>query len=70
MMTLVCGAGYRTRARGVSVPLCALLASLLLARGATQPNCATYQDKVGATFKHTNSRTEPCEGKGERTPCR
>ena len=52
------------------MPLCALLALLMLTRGATQPNCATYQDKVGATFKHTNSRTEPCEGKGERTPCR
>jgi hypothetical protein len=70
MMPLVCGAGCRTRARGLSVPLCALLASLLLARGATQPNCATYEDNVGATFKHTASRMAPCDGKEQRTPCR
>lgn len=66
-----CGAGVRTRARARSrVPLCSLLASLLLARGATQPNCATYEDKVGATFRHSASRMAPCDGKEQRTPCR
>ena len=69
LLTAWVGAGERKRA-GSGVPLFALLASLLLARGATQPNCATYQDNVGATFKHTASRMAPCDGKEQRTPCR
>jgi len=46
-----------------------MLVALVVLHTALGLDCTTYEDEVGATFKHTPARLNPCSGETQRAAC-